>query len=165
MRRKAANPFFAHANILRFEPTMKLMLGKLCARIEEYRQSNGMRMNMRLAYMCFTTDVITSFALNHSWNFLDAKDFNPWWWETTQSTAAMTKWAKQFPWLFPIMQNLPGFIVATMNPSLILVLNMQRVSLFPFKYDLRSQKAENQTTSHRLNARKNGIQNRTNKFP
>ncbi|KAH8658663.1 cytochrome P450 [Tricladium varicosporioides] len=126
MRRKATNPFFAHTNILRFEPTMKIMLDKLCVRIEEYKKSNGLTMNMRIAYMCFTTDVITSFALSHSWNFLDAKDFNPWWWETTQNTAAMTKWTKQFPWIFPIMQSLPDFIVAAMNPSLILVLNMQR---------------------------------------
>ncbi|RDL40615.1 Cytochrome P450 [Venustampulla echinocandica] len=126
VRRRALNPFFQPASILQFEPVIRANLAKLCERIDQYRKADLGAMPMRIVYMCLTTDVITSFALNYSWNHLDSPDFNPWWWHTTQNTAAMSKWTKQFPWLLPIFKSLPDVIVGTLNPALVLVLHMQR---------------------------------------
>ncbi|EPE31784.1 Cytochrome P450 [Glarea lozoyensis ATCC 20868] len=126
LRRKAMNPFFQPSNVLRFEPVIKAKLDKLCQRIDQYSAAKLGAMPMRIVFMSYATDVITSFTLNHSWNHLDAPDFNPWWWQTTQCTAKMTKWTKQFPWLLPMLQGLPDFIVKAMDPNLILVLEMQR---------------------------------------
>jgi hypothetical protein len=77
--------------------------------------------------MAYATDVVTSFTLNYSWDHLEARDFNPWWWQTTQSTAKMTKWTKQLPWLLTVLQRLPDWLVRAMDSNLILVLEMQRV--------------------------------------
>lgn len=122
------NPFFQPSNILRFEPVIKAKLDKLCQRIDQHTAAKLGPMPMRVVFMSYATDVITSFTLNYSWNHLDSPDFNPWWWQTTQSTAKMTKFTKQFPWLLPLLQSLPDFVVRAMDPHLILVLEMQRVN-------------------------------------
>lgn len=124
------NPFFQYGNTLRFEPIIRQKLNRLCQRIDEYRvfrPDGPVAMPMRIVYMSYATDVITSFAFNYCWDHLDSFDFNPWWWQTTQSTAAMTKWTKQFPWLLPVLQSLPDSFVGYLNPSLGLVLKMQNV--------------------------------------
>ncbi|CAG8955073.1 hypothetical protein HYFRA_00007087 [Hymenoscyphus fraxineus] len=130
VRRRAMNPFFQYGNILRFEPVIREKLNKLCRRIDEYRASGLGAMPMRIVYMSYATDVITSFAFNYSWDHLDSSDFNPWWWQTTQSTAAMTKWTKQFPWLLPTLQSLPDSFVAALNPSLGLKLRKIAEEIF-----------------------------------
>jgi hypothetical protein len=125
-RRHALNPFFSVASIDRLEPVLKLMIEKLCARIDEAKKA-GTPLNMRLVYMCFTTDVITRYALNKSWNHLDSSDYSPLWCQTVKETGTMTKWNKQFPILYHIFNSLPDWLVGKLNPGMTLVLDMQRV--------------------------------------
>jgi len=66
---------------------LAFMIEKLCGRIQEFRKS-GQPMSMRQVYMCLTTDVVTLYALNRSWNHLDSPDFSPVWVETIKATAA-----------------------------------------------------------------------------
>lgn len=126
-RRHALNPFFSIASIYRLEPIMKSLIEKLCARIDEAKKACT-PLNMRLVYMCFTTDVITSYALNECWNHLESSDFSPLWCQTIKETGGMTKWTKQFPFLYHLFTALPQWLVGSLNPGMILVLDMQRVS-------------------------------------
>jgi Cytochrome P450 len=127
MRRQALNPFFSKASIVRLQPIIASMIEKLCARIDE-NKATGQPINMRLAYMCFTTDVMTSYSLNRCWNHLDIPDWSPLWCKTIRETAEMSKWLKQFPWMWKIIKGMPENIVGALNPGLILVLDMQNVS-------------------------------------
>jgi hypothetical protein len=68
--------------------------------------------------MCFTTDVITSYSLNRCWNYLDIPDWSPLWCKTIRETAGMSKWLKQFPWMWKIIKGLPENIVGALNTVL-----------------------------------------------
>ncbi len=83
-RRAALNPFFSKQTIARLQPMLTFMIEKLCSRIEEFRKS-GQPMPMRQVFMCLTTDVVTLYALNRSWNHLDSPDFSPVWGGDDQS--------------------------------------------------------------------------------
>lgn len=126
-RRRALNPFFSMASIDRLEPIMRTLIEKLCARIDE-AQTSRMPLNMRLVYLCYTTDFITTYALNSSWNHLDSPDFSPLWCRTIKETGAMSKWTKQFPFLYSFLASMPDWLVGKINPGMIMVLDMQRVS-------------------------------------
>ena len=137
MRRQALNPFFSKASIFRLQPIITSLIEKLCTRIDECKDA-GQPVNMRLAYMCLTTDVITSYALNRCWNHLDIPDWSPLWCKTIRETGEMSKWLKQFPWMWKIMKGLPENIVGALNPGLILVLEMQNVSLYSWETTART---------------------------
>lgn len=127
-RRAALNPFFSKQTIARLQPMLTFMIEKLCGRIEEFRKS-GQPMLMRQVYMCLTTDVVTLYALNRSWNHLDSPDFSPVWVETIKATAAAGHTMKQFPWIFPLIRALPRSVVGAMNPGMLLLLDFQEVCL------------------------------------
>lgn len=108
---------------------MNFMVEKLCNRIEEYRRT-GQPMSMRKVYMCLTTDIVTLYALNRSWNHLDSPDFSPMWVETIKATAESGHLMKNFPWLFPLIRALPRSVVGALDPGLVLLLEFQDVRFF-----------------------------------
>lgn len=115
------------------------MVEKLCTRIDEAKKA-GEPLNMRLVYSCFTTDVITRYALNESWNHLDSSNFSPLWCQAIKETAAMTKWTKQFPFLYHALTGLPHWLVGKLNPGMTLVLDMQRVSRSCYDVSAKTKK-------------------------
>jgi len=110
---------------------LAFMIEKLCGRIQEFRKS-GQPMSMRQVYMCLTTDVVTLYALNRSWNHLDSPDFSPVWVETIKATAAAGHIMKQFPWIFPVIRALPRRVIGAMNPVMLLLLDFQDVYIYAF---------------------------------
>jgi len=114
--------------VARLQPMLTFMIEKLCRRIEEFQKS-GQPMSMRQVYMCLTTDVVTLYALNHSWNHLDSPDFSPVWVETIKATAAAGHTMKQFPWIFPVIRALPRSVVGAMDPGMLLLLDFQDVCI------------------------------------
>jgi hypothetical protein len=129
-RRAALNPFFSKGTINKLEPMLQFMVEKLCKRIEEYREA-GQPLSMRPVYMCLTTDIISLYALNRSWNHLDSPDFSPFWVETIKATVQSGQVLKQFPWMYPLMNGLPKKIVGMLNPGLLMLLNWQKVFFLP----------------------------------
>jgi hypothetical protein len=105
---------------------LNFMIEKLCARIEEFRNS-GQPMLMRQVYMCLTTDVVTLYTLNHSWNHLDSPDFSPAWVESMKAMAAAGHLMKQFPWLMTVIRTLPRRAVSAIDPGMVLILEAQDV--------------------------------------
>lgn len=126
-RRAAMNPFLSKRSVERLQPMLNFMIEKLCGRIEEYR-ATAEPMSMRQVFMCLTTDVVTLYALNRSWNHLDSKDFSPVWVETIKATASAGHIMKQFPFIFPIIRALPRSVVRAMDPGMLLLLEFQDVS-------------------------------------
>ena len=102
------------------------MVEKLCRRIGECRKS-GEPMPMRQAYMCLTTDIITLYALNRSWNHLDSPDFSPFWVETLKNTVEVASLVKYFPWILPLTQALPMSVIKAINPGMAMLFDYQHV--------------------------------------
>lgn len=103
------------------------MIEKLCGRIDEFKKS-GQPMPMRQVYMCLTTDIITLYALNRSWNHLDSPDFSPFWVETIKATSGAGHFLKQFPFMYGVIRALPHSVVGAMNPGMLMLLKFQQVS-------------------------------------
>lgn len=129
LRRQPMNPLFSKQSILRLEPMVQVLVEKLCGRIDEFKQS-GQPTPMRLAYQALTTDVVTAYALNKSWNHLDSPDFSPEWVATVKATADMANLMKQVPWLFGIVNALPDSVIEAVFPGMLLLINWRRVSAF-----------------------------------
>jgi hypothetical protein len=141
-RRAALNPFFSKQKVARLQPMLSFMVEKLCNRIEEFRQT-GEPLSIRPVYACLTTDVVTLFTVNRSWNHLDTPDFSPLWVETIQTISATGHLTKQFPFIFSTLPFLPRRLIAAMNPGLVMLLDFQNVYaclyalvLFDYKIEL-----------------------------
>lgn len=124
-RRGALNPFFSKQMITRLEPVLTRMMGKLCARLDEAR-IRKQPLPMRLVWMCYSTDAITLYSMNRSWDHLSSPDFSPVWCETVKSTAESGHVLKQFPILFPIIRSMPYWLLASLQPGMLLLLKFQR---------------------------------------
>jgi hypothetical protein len=102
------------------------MVEKFCGRVEELKFS-GKPMPMRQAYMCLTTDIITLYALNRSWNHLDSPDFSPFWVETLKAVGKSAILTKYFPFILPFMQSLPMSVVYRMDKGMGMLFDFQHV--------------------------------------
>ena len=106
---------------------MSHMVEKLCSRIEGCRKA-GAPMEMKAVYMCLTTDIITLYAMNRSWNYLDDPDFSPFWVDTMHGVIQTAAYAKYFPWILPLTQALPLSFIRTMNPGMGMLFDFQQVT-------------------------------------
>ncbi|KAL5325161.1 hypothetical protein ACEPPN_006284 [Leptodophora sp. 'Broadleaf-Isolate-01'] len=125
LRRQPQNPFFSKASILRLEPIINGMIDKLCTRMDIFKKS-GEPMPLDLAYRCLTTDIVTRYALNKSWDYLDSDDFSPKWFQTIKATAEMGHLIKQANWILPVVRALPDSIMSRLSPDMMLILDWQR---------------------------------------
>lgn len=141
-RRAALNPFFSKSQINKLQPMLTYMIDKLCQRIDECRRT-GHPMPMRHVYMCFTTDVVTLYAVNRSWNHLDSPDFSPPLAETIKAVGAAGALVKQFPSILPIIRALPRELLRKLDPGMVLLLEFEQVSsqfsdkMLPFLISLK----------------------------
>jgi hypothetical protein len=126
VRRAAVSPFFSKASIQKLEPTIKHMAEKMCARINGFKES-GQPVNVRNLYQCFTTDVITLYALNRSWNYLDSPDLSAYWVDTMRNLVKFGAVVKFFPWLMSLMEALPSDFVRKLDPGTCLIFDYRQV--------------------------------------
>lgn len=106
---------------------MSHMVEKLCGRIDQCRKA-GVIMEMQSVYMCLTTDIITLYAMNRSWNYLDDPDFSPFWVDTMHGVIQTAALAKYFPWILPLTQALPLSLIRAMHPGMAMLFDFQHVS-------------------------------------
>jgi hypothetical protein len=77
--------------------------------------------------MCLATDIITLYALNHSWNRLDDPGFSQLWVDTVKSTVYEGHFLKQFPIMHTILNAVPMRILGAINPSMSMLLQWRKV--------------------------------------
>lgn len=126
MRRAAMNPFFSKQVVARLEPMLIFIIEKFCTRIEEHKEI-GKPIPMRRAYMCLATDIITLYALNHNWNRLDDPEFSREWVDTVKATVHAGHLLKQFPFLHKVIDSVPIWILAAVNPGMGMLLHWRQV--------------------------------------
>ncbi|POS72201.1 cytochrome P450, partial [Diaporthe helianthi] len=116
-RRNALNSFFSVASIRRLEPIMKKYLAKLVARIEK-AGSSGEVIQMHHLFKACASDVITVYAFDDCFNFMDRADFGKSFFESTDVFFYLTHIFGLVPWLVQYVQNMPTWLVKTLFPSL-----------------------------------------------
>jgi hypothetical protein len=109
------------------EPLIRAFIEELCQRFEQFRVT-GEPVNTLHAYAALTTDIITSYCFGTSYGC--TKDPH-WKWEWPQAMVESTQAVhinKQFKWLFPMMQATPEWLVKKINPSVMQIIDFQKVS-------------------------------------
>lgn len=127
LRRSALNPFFSK-QATRMEPLIRELLEKLCARFEACR-ATGEPVDTLHAFAALTTDIITRYSFNTSYGCLEDPDWNWQWPQAMVDSTTSVHLNKQFKWLFPAMQATPVWIVERLNPSVMKIINFQKVRL------------------------------------
>lgn len=125
-RRAAMSSFFSKTSVYKLEPMLSHMIEKLCKRINEYRES-GQPLPMRLLYSCLTTDVITLYSVNRSWNYLDSPDLSQFWVETMQNVVKLGAIVKYFPFIMPMVERLPLDVIRKLDPGTAMILDFRKV--------------------------------------
>ncbi|KAK3667381.1 hypothetical protein LTR22_001897 [Elasticomyces elasticus] len=69
-RRRAFDPYFSRASILRLETVITTLVQKMCTQICEVK-GTGTPLNMSTMYRCLTTDIVSDYCFSQSHNMLD----------------------------------------------------------------------------------------------
>lgn len=119
------NPFFSTQKVRSLEPEILGLVNKLCARFNDLK-GTGVPINTQHAFSCFSTDVISDYALGSGFNYLDAPDFVPYWSDTMSGIAEASAWFKPFPALLGLLKAAPEALIAKINPGMDLMFAFQR---------------------------------------
>lgn len=153
-RRAAMSPFFSKASTNKLEPMIGYMIEKFCGRINQYRKS-GQPLPMRNLYSCLTTDVITLYAMNRSWNYLDSPDLSAFWVETMENLVKFGAIAKYFPWVMKGVEALPIEVLRKLDPGTAMIFDFRKVCVFHLVASPSRWSANKRTESSRQHSRSN----------
>ena len=102
-------------------------MDKLCARLEDFRLSQN-PIDLKIVFSALTADVISLYSFGKAYNCLDHPDFDPGLYYGTASGGELALLLMQFPWIFPIANLLPYWLVARMDRNLADMLDRRSVS-------------------------------------
>ncbi len=118
------NPYFSMQRIRSLEPEIQVLVDKLCYRLNDFK-NKGVPITLQHAYTCFSTDVISDYAMGTGFHYLDAPDFVPEWSNTLSGIAQGSVWFKPLPWLLTLLKSLPHGLVKKLNPGMDLMFAFQ----------------------------------------
>jgi cytochrome P450 len=129
MRRKAISPFFSASQIAEFQPVIRAKVGKLCQTIAACGDGRVVRLSR--AWMALTTDIITEYAFAKSYDHLDSPEFRDTMHEALIVCYTTGHFALHFPVVFPILDMLPEWLVRAVQPAILPVVGIRKVSRAP----------------------------------
>lgn len=116
-RRSSMNPFFSKASVTKLEGTIRGYIDRVCAHIESYAETEDV-CNLSLAFMCLSTDVITSFTFGWDRGYTKNRSFEPNLMQAMRGGLESTHMMRHFPFLLPMVENhLPESFVAKLLPG------------------------------------------------
>ena len=125
LRRAAINPFFSKQKVAALQPVIQRLVDKLCAKLEASR-GTGEVIPIECAFDAFTMDVITEYALDTSFGYLDQPGWSSDFRELERAFGEMGYLQKMFPPLLAVMNSLPDWLVLWMDPRMKLLLDFFR---------------------------------------
>jgi cytochrome P450 len=105
LRKNALSRYFSKSAVSKFEPYIRETAEKLCRRLQSYADLGPVTIS--IAYSSFTTDVITEYCFDKSYNFLDGDEFLPNLQAAINSFGESLPVLKQAPWLHKVMRLIP----------------------------------------------------------
>jgi hypothetical protein len=125
-RRHAIDHCFSTQSVKNLEWVIQNKIDTLCHRIEEY-QSNGMPINLTLAFLALTMDIIEEYSFGQSSDLLKRPGFSPEWRDTITSIMSNTALLSHCGWISKLIALLPGVLSERCNPSLATMNGLKRV--------------------------------------
>jgi len=116
LRRGALNPFFSVRSVTQLEPMIRSKVEKLSARFQAISKTQEI-IRLDAAFMALTMDIICDYAFAKDRKYLDEPDFKLQWKETIIGAFEGGALGRQFPWMLPMMKNLPISVVFSINPA------------------------------------------------
>jgi cytochrome P450 len=123
------NRYFSKASVLRLEPMIQKYVDSLVRRLSSYEDIKK-PVNLSWAFSCFTNDVISEYALGKSSNYVEeSKDFHTDFHDAMENTSKIGHVTKVFPWILPLMQNMPTEVLKLLDPKIESLVDFQQVSV------------------------------------
>jgi cytochrome P450 len=132
-RKKALSPFFSVKSIREFEPVILEKVDKLCRKLSAY-VDDGRVLHLNRCWMALTTDIITEYSFAKSYDQLDSPEFQETLHDALVAIYTTGHFALHFPFVFPILDALPDWLVSKMEPRLLPVLGLSKVFLFKLQF-------------------------------
>ena len=147
IRRGALSAMFSKPSIMSLEPMIQERVSRLCARLEEYRDS-GNPVDLRLVYTCLAMDIVTDFAVGKSHDLLSTHDFSPSRHEFFAEILRKVHLFKHFPVIWRCMKVFPELALKQADPNFQLLFEFQRESELKIREVLNCDKEGAHSGTH-----------------
>ncbi|KAL2041006.1 hypothetical protein N7G274_006464 [Stereocaulon virgatum] len=114
-RRKPLEPFFSRLGIIRLEPMLADVVGKLNNRLEALKGSNTV-VRLDHAFFAFSGDVIGRICCEERVDFLDDPDFAPQWFDLIHAVIKSVPLFTGMPFLVGIVGLIPEAVLSWVDP-------------------------------------------------
>jgi cytochrome P450 len=127
LRRAALNPFFSKKSITSIEPLIQDKVDKLCTALSNYAD-NGEPVELGLAYMALSLDIISHYAFGKSFGLVEQPGFSPLWKDVVSMTMESFALVRNLPWLPDVLKALPQSLTRRIDQGLAFYLQMEQVN-------------------------------------
>lgn len=111
LRREPLQSYFSRRNIICLEPMIQDKVKRLCQRLDESATTQK-PINLSVAFVALTVDVISQCCYADSFNYLETPDFTPGWRETVIRRMKSMKMISHFPILLTFLRWFPRSLVS-----------------------------------------------------
>jgi len=115
LRRAPISKHFSVASIIKLDPLIKNSITTLCRRLEEYRQAKK-AVNLGMAYRCLANDIVSEYVVPVAPTLLEDENFAADYLLVIRDFAVMAVYNRHLPWLVPLMQAMPRWMIAKFGP-------------------------------------------------
>jgi cytochrome P450 len=127
MRRMALNPFFSKQAVQRLEPMIQGKIDLLCKRLQEMTRQ-GQVLDIEVAIMALTTDIISEYSFGYSYHALEQEDLAASWTTSFREAMGSSMLFRYFPSVGKVMTGLPLWLVKIVSPSILPAATIMSVS-------------------------------------
>ncbi|KAF1948662.1 putative cytochrome P450 [Byssothecium circinans] len=117
MRRTAVDHFFSTRSVAQLEHVVQERIQRLCERIEEFKNKQT-PLNLTVAFLALTMDVIETYSFGVSSNLLDLPEFSPEWRDTITAVMSKTALMNHFGWIPKIVKMIPQSVLEKQEPAI-----------------------------------------------
>ena len=126
MRRTAVDYFFSTRSVAQLEHVVHERIQKLCERIEEFK-TKQVPLNLTVAFLALTMDVIETYSFGVSSNLLELPEFSPEWRDTITAVMSKTALMNHFGWIPKLVQLIPESVLEKQEPAIAKMNGLKRV--------------------------------------
>ena len=163
LRRAPINPFFSKKSISAIEPLIQSKVDLLCTALGEYAPGGsdenraGKEIELGLAYMSLTLDVISQFAFGKTYGLLNLPGFSQLWKDVVENVMESFALVRNLPWLPELLKKLPMPVTRIIDQGMAFYLQMEAETRVEVAKIVQGEKGrsgkenENPTTAHKKN--------------
>ncbi|RYC56143.1 hypothetical protein CHU98_g10064 [Xylaria longipes] len=151
-RRAALSPLFSKSCVTGAEGLIYDKFDLLIQRIDTQIVRDGYT-DMRTAFICFTTDIVSEYCLGKSFGLLQDETKGREWHNAIRALAKTIPYTRQFNWIIPLSQKIPVSLMWAISPDMARVAGMHhdmeaQASLAVKEYE-QDQKISQELPFHR----------------